>query len=321
MKLLDFDRYYPNEDACKQAFKEIRIKNGVVCPHCGGINHYWKSDKEMFQCKACGYRQSLKANTVLHGSKLPFRTWFIAMHLLTATKHTFSALEMQRQLGSKRYQPVWEMMHKLRTAMGKRDSEYFLTYAVELDEAFFTTATPKALNGKKLKQGSGSERKAKVIVMAESTPVYDRQPNKKAKKVGHIKMLVIPDMKKSTLTDMAVRHIHPKAHVTMDASMAHRDIESKFDSHVEKLLTQDEIDKVLPWVHTTIANAKMLLADTYHGITTDLLQDYLNEFCYKFNRRYFGENIFDRLLTVCGKYKNDFYHRIYSHGRMYATCA
>lgn len=311
MRLLDFDKYYPNEESCKKAFKEMRLKNGVVCPHCGCIHHYWKADKEMFQCKQCGYRQSLKANTVLHGSKLPFRTWFIAMHLLTATKHTFSALELQRQLGRKRYQPVWEMMHKLRTVMGQRDSEYFLTYSVELDEAFFTTTTPKDKKGQKLNGGSGSERKAKVIVMAESIPMENPKPHKKAKKVGHIKMLVIPDMKKETLTTKAIENLHPKTFVTMDASMGHRDIENKFASHAEKLLNQDEIDKVLPWVHTVIANAKMLLADTYHGIKTDLLQDYLNEFCYKFNRRYFGEALFDRLLDISTKYHCGFEHRTY----------
>lgn len=132
------------------------------------------------------------------------------------------------------------------------------------------------LTGEQVKQhirltAGGSERKAKVIVMAESTPVYDRQPNKKAKKVGHIKMLVIPDNKKETLTKMAVDNIHPKAHITMDASHAHSGIETTYSSHVEKLLTQDEIDKVLPWVHTTIANAKMLIADTYHGITVECM--------------------------------------------------
>jgi hypothetical protein len=48
----------------------------------------------------------LRANTVMHKSKLPFRYWFIAMHLLTSTKKSFSAKELQRQLGHKRYHPV-----------------------------------------------------------------------------------------------------------------------------------------------------------------------------------------------------------------------
>ena len=55
------------------------------------------------------------------------------MHLLTATKHTFSALEIQRQLGHKRYQPIWEMVHKIRTALGDRDAKYFLTSGIAIE--------------------------------------------------------------------------------------------------------------------------------------------------------------------------------------------
>ena len=243
---------------------------------------------------------------------MPYRYWFIAMHLLTATKHTFSAAEIQRQLGHKRYQPIWELVHKLRTVMGERDAEYFLTYSVELDEAFFTTHTPKEKKGQNLSAGSGSERKTKVLVMAESIPMEEPKKGKKAKKVGHIKMLVIPDLKKKTLTEAAKANLHPDTFVTMDASHAHSDIEKQFNSHVEKLLTQQEIDKTLPWVHTVIANAKMQLADTYHGTKKEFLQDYLNEFCYKFNRRTFGEGLFDRLLDICAGYHNHFEHRIYN---------
>ena len=69
-------------------------------------------------------------------SKLPFRYRFIAMHLLTSTKKSFSASELQRQLGHKRFQPIWEMLHKLRNIMGKRDSTYQLSGQVELDNMF-----------------------------------------------------------------------------------------------------------------------------------------------------------------------------------------
>ncbi len=71
----------------------------------------------------------------MENSKLPFMYWYVAMHLLTNTKKSFSAAELQRQLGHKRYQPIWEMVCKLRDVMGKRDNLYQLTDEVELDEA------------------------------------------------------------------------------------------------------------------------------------------------------------------------------------------
>ena len=165
MKLFEFEQHFPDEASCREKFKQFRIKEGVVCPHCGCTHHYWKRSKESFQCAKCGYRQSLRANTVMHGSKLPFRYWFIAMHLLTATKHTFSATELQRQLGHKRYQPVWEMLHKLRSIMGKRDDKYTLKGKIELDEGFFSTETPLDKKDEKFL--------FTVVTEKEEIPVHD----------------------------------------------------------------------------------------------------------------------------------------------------
>ena len=83
----------------------------------------------------------------MQGCKLPVFDWFVAMFLIAGTKRVISALEVQRQLGRKRYQPVWEIMHKLRDVMGKRDGLYRLFDQVELDEGFFTTETPDSEKG------------------------------------------------------------------------------------------------------------------------------------------------------------------------------
>jgi hypothetical protein len=88
-------------------------------------------------------------------SKLPFRYWFVTMHLLTGTQKSFSASELQRQLGHKRFQPIWEMLHKLRNVMGKRDSKYRLSGQVELDNAFITTLIPDGEKDEKLKRSAG----------------------------------------------------------------------------------------------------------------------------------------------------------------------
>ena len=60
-----------------------------------------------------------------------------------------------------------------------------------------------------------------------------------------------------------------------------------------------------------IGNVKRLLLDVYHQLTKEYLQYYLNEFCYKFNRRYFGEAIFDRLLVAAVSDNTDFKSKIY----------
>lgn len=305
MKLYDFISRFSDEDACKEHFIAVRKKQGVKCPKCGCTHNTYLPSRTKFECKDCRCRFSLRSGTALEGSKMPFRYWFIAIHLLTATKHTFSAAEIQRQLGHKRYQPIWEMVHKIRSVMGKRDAEYNLAGYVELDEGFFTTEKPKDM------AKYSKDRKAKVIVMTESVPVTNPKPNAKVKKVGYIKMLVVPNLKKETLFSVASENIHKDSVITMDASHNHSKIEEMYDSICEKCPTQQDVDELLPWVHTTISNAKSLLLDTYHGIKEEYLQEYLNEFCYKFNRRFFGEGIFDRVVDISVMYGTGFDHRPY----------
>src|SRR5699024_1553189 len=121
----------------------------------------------------------------------------------TSTKKSFSAKELQRQLGHNNYNPIWAMLHKLRMAMGKRDARYELKGMIELDEGFFSTETKVGEKGKKVKRGRGSQKKTKVLVMAESEPVDDQKKKRyeKPRKVNHIKMFTIAESSVTNLTE------------------------------------------------------------------------------------------------------------------------
>ena len=83
---------------------------------------------------------TLRSGTVMHGSNLFIRDWFASMSLLMATKRAISAKKIQRQLSRKGYKHVWEMVHKLRDVMGKRDDSNPLHSDMEIDEGFFSIA-------------------------------------------------------------------------------------------------------------------------------------------------------------------------------------
>lgn len=306
MNLIDFADKFPDEESCKQKFKELREREGIKCRKCGHDSHYWKRDKEMYECKKCGTRMSLKSGTVMHKSKLSFRYWFIAIHLLTSTRKTFSAKEIQRQLGHKRYQPIWHMMHKLRHVMGKRDNIYELCGEMELDDGFFTTPVSKEEKDEPLKRGRGSQKKTKVLVMAESEHVDQPKKGKKSRKVGYIKMKVIADLKADTIDSVVDECISEKAHVKSDDSTSYVGLSKKVEQHVSKVIQKKDINKELPWVHIAISNAKSWLLSNFHKINKEYLQYYLDEFCYNFNRRYLINNLFDRLLIACVTSKNEF---------------
>ena len=307
MNLLNFNEIYPNEESCKLKFKEIRDKQGVICSHCGCKEHYWKGDKWQYECKKCGFRTTLRSGTVMHGSKLPFRYWFIAMHLLTSTKKSFSAKEIQRQLSHKRYEPIWGMLHKLRQAMGQRDEQYQLSGSIELDEGFFSTEITDQEKDKPLKRGRGSQKKTKVLVMAESKAIEgETNKNGKPRKVRFIKMQVITDLKADTITSIVKKDVSAHSEIMTDDSTSYVKLKEVVDKHEAQVIPKEKIGSVLPWVHIAISNAKRMLLDIHHDIKPEHLQNYLNEFCYNFNRRYFGEALFDRLLVASISHKNQF---------------
>lgn len=310
MNLLEFPVEFSDEQSCKDKWKEYRDKQGVTCIKCGCKEHYWKRDKENYECKKCGCRQSFKANTVMHNSQLPFRYWLFAIHLLTTTKKSFSALEVQRQLKHSNYNSIWAMLHKLRIAMGKRDEKYTISGTIELDDGFFTVKTKRDVP---LKRGRGSQRQAKVLVMAESSPSnnpkYTKEYHKK-RSVGFIKMLVIEDLKSLTIDAKIKSYINKESDIDSDNSSSYSNIHTLIKQHRPKVIAKTDVGEMLPWVHIAISNAKRQLLNTFHCVEPEYLQSYLDEFCYKFNRRYFGENLFDRLMIASVSSKNEFRYNV-----------
>lgn len=298
MKLLEFNNIYPDEQSCRDAFKDIREKEGIKCSKCGNLTHYWKPKREQWECKKCNHRTALRVGTVMQSSKLPFYYWFAAMHLITSTKKSISAKEVQRQLGHNRYEPIWAMMHKLRLIMGIRDEDYMLSDTIELDEGFFETVSITRDKEESLKRGRGSQRQTTVLIAVESKKMEDVVPDKpkSGRKVGFIKMKVIDSLKKDDMNEYVDELVVSGSKIDSDGSNSYNDLHKSY-KHQPKVTPKKDASKALPWVHIAISNAKRLLLNTYHRIDDDFLQSYLYEFCYKFNRRYF-DNLFDRVLIA-----------------------
>lgn len=293
MNLIDFVKRFPTEQACIEHFRRIKEQNVIVCERCGGISHYWLRNKLMHECKTCKRRVSIRSGTSLTHTKLPFQYWYLTLHLMTATKKGFSALEMRRQLGHKRYEPVFRMMHKIRSAMGKRDNKYQLSDMIEIDDAYIETCTDSEEKGQ-LRRGKGSQRQTKATVMAESTRLGTVQQKRTTQQCRYFKMKVNPSEKAEDIEALVRSYVSPQAVVFSDNSKAYVTIHRAVEKHlVENSRTSIET-QALKWVHVAVSNVKRTLLGIYHSINESYLQQYLDEFCYKLNRRYFGPGLFDR---------------------------
>ena len=299
MNFIEFARKYSTEESCKLLIKHYRDKYGIICKKCGCKDHYWQGSIDMYQCKECKFRTTLRSGTILESSKLSYQFWVYAIFLMTMTKKGISALELQRQLGHKRYEPIWAMMHKIRATMGNRDSKYMLDGVIELDDAFLKTHKDDKDDDEQSKRGRGSAGQTKVLVMAKVAPKVGRpKKHKKSSKFRYVKMQVISDSSAHSITPKVSESISSTSKVKSDGWRGFSKIKNLVNNHQYLIIPPKEASKVLPWVHTMISNTKRNLLGIYHNTKNIYLQNYLNEFCYKVNRRYFKQDIFERLMEA-----------------------
>jgi len=312
MNLFNYIKRFPNEKSCVDYLRKKRENEGIKCKKCKRIHkHYWFEGQKLWKCSNCGSRTSLRAGTIMHKSKIPLSYWFMVIHLMTSVKKSFSAVEIQKQLGHKRYEPIWYMMQKIRISMGKRDSRYKLKGEIEVDDAYFEIVLDKETRlqrkGHKqpkkgehtLKRGRGSDRQIEVLIIAESKAVSDnKNVHRPDKKFGHVKMIVMDNLSAAGINYEMSKAVMPTAKITTDGWRGYYKLPEIVAEHKRLKVPQKEAHKLLPWVHMAISNAKRLLLGTHHSIGRGYLQNYLNEFCYKLNRRYVEDDLFEHMMTI-----------------------
>ena len=150
------------------------------------------------------------------------------------------------------------------------------------------------------------------MVAVESIPVED-QGDGAQRKVKHLKMTVIDSLTAIGIEYEVAHQINKEATVMTDGFKSYSKLNKIVNEHkVVVVKDKKQIGKVFPWVHKAISNAKRLFLGIHHGIKECYMQNYLDEYCYKFNRRYFGEKLFDRLLIAT--VQAPWYKNVYNNG-------
>ena len=152
----EFERQFPDEEACIAYLVKHRWPVGVRCPRCGSDHVYGlKAMAYKWECMNCApgisYRFSHLTGTVFENTNKPLRDWFRVFHMMVTSKKGVAALEVFRVMGFGSYKTAWYMCHRIRVAM--RDQEFHqLMGIVEVDETYIGG---KAKNRHKDKRGPG----------------------------------------------------------------------------------------------------------------------------------------------------------------------
>src|SRR5918993_2232873 len=165
-----FRERFGTEDACRKALFEMRWREGLTCPGCGGRSFCELKPRKLFQCNRCKKQLRLTAGTVFQDTKLPLTAWFAAIYHLTQGKGGISSIELGRRLRVKQG-TAWLMRHKLMRAMAAREAaEPKLSERVEVDDTYLGGERPGG------KRGRGAAGKTPVVAAVETTP--ERKPRR-----------------------------------------------------------------------------------------------------------------------------------------------
>ena len=101
---------YSTEAQCPEASAKARWPVRLRCPDCGHTGHCYLAQRDVHQCNRCKRKVSLTSGTLFAQTRLPLRTWFLAIYLMTHHKNGISALALRRQLGAS-YYTAWLLKH------------------------------------------------------------------------------------------------------------------------------------------------------------------------------------------------------------------
>jgi transposase-like protein len=280
ISLLEWQKKYGTEKACADAIAKYRWPNGFMCPRCGHDTTWFIKSRKIYQCTNCKAQVSVTAGTLFHSTNLPLVKWFWAIYLIASDKGGISALRLSKQLGVS-WPTARNILKKVRTAMAHRDSIYRLQDLIEFDDTYVGGKRPG-------KRGRGAGGKKSVLVAVE----------KRGPKAGYMAMKAVPDVSGRSIRNFLDHHLKRGQIVRTDALPAMNSVQET-QKHMARITPPKQASRWLPMVHIMIGNMKKFLNGTYHGVSGKYLQEYLDEFCYRFNRRFWECELPLRLLNAC----------------------
>ena len=312
--LPEFQRVFPNDSACEKYLEAVRWPDGFACPSCGVVAEPYRFPTRtsvVLRCRSCKKNASLTAGTVMQSTHTPLSTWFWAAYLMTTQTPGQSAVQFQRQLGLSRYETAFQIMHKLRSGMVRPERDTIGTdWPVEIDETL--------VGGSTVGEGHGVHHKVTVVgaVEVRERLATDGKKHKRKVYAGRLRLQMVPDRSAESLVPFVTANVTKGALIRTDGLASYDSLCEKHGySHEVLVMAGDpeRAEKHLPMIHLVFSNLKTWILGTHHGrIEPKHLQAYLNEYVFRFNRRFYPMNSFNSILGIAAKTVPPTYEELYS---------
>jgi len=323
--LPEFQRVFPTDDACAKYLETVRWPGGFSCCKCGLVDEPYRfrtRSSVVLRCRGCKKNTSLTAGTAMQSSHTPLSTWFWGAYLITTQTPGQSALQFQRQLGLSRYETAFQILHKLRASMVRPERDSIGgEHPVEIDESLIGGATRG--------EGRGTHHKTTVVGAVEVRTRKDAEdrtakwkesheggiPTKKLVYAGRLRLNVVSGKGANSLTTFIKQNIAVGSTIRTDGWQCYKDLSEMGYTHNPLVLGGDpeKAESRLPMIHLVFANLKTWILGTHHArIAPHHLQAYLNEYVFRFNRRFYPMTAFNSVLGLAARAIPPTYAQLYS---------
>lgn len=279
-----FHDKYPDDDACLEEIFQQRFGHLEECPECHKKTKFYRvKGRKRYDCPFCSYHLNPLADTIFHKSSTSLKDWFFAIYLFANSKNGVSAMELQRHLGVT-YKTAWRMANRIRLLMQNQDQDgRMMQEVVEADETY--------VGGKRRgKRGRGAEGKTPVIGIAE--------------RGGEVKAIVCENTKAATVIPFICENVKQGSQVMTDEYRSYRRVSLNGFKH--QTVNHGSKQYVVGDIHTNTiegfwSQLKRSVNGTYHSVSPKYLQNYVDEFAYRYNRRHHPHHLFSVLVPTAAR--------------------
>lgn len=282
---------FHDEDKALEHVETLLWPDGPVCPHCGAMDKIAKVEttgmrtkpvpsgkkhhparKGLYYCNGCKGQFTVKVGSIFEHSKIPLTKWVLGFHLMCASKKGISAHQLHRMLGLP-YKTAWFMAHRIREAMRDGVPTGGLGGQNKVIEADETFVGGKAKN---VHKGKPIPKKHAVVALVERD--------------GEVRARHVPDVIAKSIRNTLITQASRKSYLMSDEAPAYRGIGKEFSGHASVNHSVDEYVRLGGFVHVNTAESFFALLKrgvygSFHAVSEQHLQRYVDEFCFRFSRR------------------------------------
>ena len=267
-----FLQLFPDNDACLEYLKGKFFADGTACAKCAKASKFHRiTGRSAYSCQYCGHHVYPTAGTIMHKSTVSLQLWFFAIYLMSSTRCGISAKQLEREIGVT-YKTAHRMFKQIRSLLSD-EGDSPLSGKVEIDESAY---------GGKPRQSD--TRAGIAYIKRRNRPTMLAMVERK----GRVRARVIGGRTSGFVKEQTDTHVLPSSMVYTDAWSGYASIGPRFKQH--RRINHSAKIYVEGDTHTNTVEGffglfKNGVRGVYHSISSTYLQNYLDEYTFRYNRR------------------------------------